>query len=75
MPSSLCFIHSLQRTIAMSLKDVDAALGTLKRLKKAITGLKQSNVQAGYLREAQVSVGAPQRAMVQSNKTRYVLMG
>ena len=71
LPSSLCFIHSLQRTIAVSLKDVDEVLTLLTRTKKAVAGVRQSNVQASYLREAQVSIGAPQRALVQDNQTRW----
>ena len=71
LPSSLCFIHSLQRTIVVSLKDVNEVLAALKRTKKVVTSARKSNVQAAYLREAQVSIGAPQRALVQSNQTRW----
>lgn len=56
----------------MSLKNVDAALASLKRTKKVVTGVRQSNVEAAYLREAQESIGAPQRALIQENHTRYV---
>lgn len=69
--SSLCFIRSLQRTIAVSFKGANAALAVLKRTKKAVTGARQSNVQAAYLRDAQVSIGAPQRALIQDNQTRW----
>ena len=71
LSSSLCFIHSLQRTIAVSLKGVDAVHAVLKRTKKAVTSARQSNVQAAYLREAQLAIGAPQRTLVQDNQTRW----
>ena len=71
IPSSLCFIHSLQRTIAVSLKEADAVRDALKRTKKVVTGARKSNVQAAYLREAEVSIGAPQRALIQDNQTRW----
>jgi len=71
IPFSLCFIHSLQRTIAVSLKKADAVRDALKRTKKVVTGARKSNVQAAYLREAEVSIGAPQRALIQDNQTRW----
>ena len=71
LPSSLCFIHSLQRTIAVAFKGAEPVVEVLTRTKKAVTGARQSNVQASYLRRAQESVGAPQRALIQDNQTRW----
>jgi len=53
--SSLCFTHSLQRTIAVSLKGEDDILTTLKRARNAVSGARHSNVLAAYQRETQVS--------------------
>jgi len=53
--SSLCFTHSLQRTIAVSLKGEVDVLSALKRAKNPVSGARYSNVQAAYQRETQVS--------------------
>lgn len=64
----------MQRTVVLSVKDVPAAIATLKRTKTAVTGVRTSNVQAAYLEQSQLSINAPQRRLIQSNATRYVLM-
>jgi len=71
LSSSLCFIHSLQRTIAMSLQGLDEAQTTLKRTKRAVSSTRRSNVQKSYLHEALVSIGAPQRVLINSGETRW----
>jgi hypothetical protein len=70
LPSLLCTLHQLQRTVLLGLKPVEAICGLLRKIKVAVRGFKQSNVQASYLKRAQEQCGAPQHALIQSNQTR-----
>ena len=51
---------------------MEPIIGLLVRVKAAVRGFKQSNVQVAYLKKAQEQVGAPQHALIQSNQTRCV---
>jgi hypothetical protein len=46
LPSSPCSSHSLQRTVAVSLKGEDEVLPALKRVKNPVSGVQCSKFQA-----------------------------